>query len=729
MKRKIFIVSMILFIIIESIMIPSVFAVETTNGTCGENATWTLDENGVLTIQGSGSIESGGWNKDSITKVVIGNGITEIGRRTFYNCSNITDLEIGNNVTNIGEYAFFGCINLKNIIIPDSVTNIGAYAFNLGSNVELESVKLSKNIREIGSTAFYCKTLGMTVYNGTIDEWASINFYGPQANPIYYSHNLYNENGEITSVKLNSTITISNAFYNWSNLESIELAEGTTEISSSAFKNCKGLESITIPDSVNLIGESAFSSCTSLKSIILPNDLTIIPSHLFYNCTSLETITIPENITEISRYSFYGCSSLKEIVFNDNNLSKIGEYAFAGSGIENITIPDCTTVESGIFSNCKSLKNVTLPENLNKISRYMFSGSGLDYFVVPNTVTEIADYAFSDCTSLKFIAIAPSVQSIGEDSFDFCGEYIDLGNGMTQYVNKSFIIKGERGSYAETYVNSKSWKYTFEEHYNCLKSEIEPTCLAEGTKTYECLYCKQLTCEAIDKADHTWSDTYTIDRESTCTEKGEKSIHCTVCGVKKENSEIELDLKEHTWDDGNIIKNPTNTEKGIREYDCIYCDATKQEEIDILKYSISGEIESFLNEENAINIKLVKNDNSEKIYENDITGNNVSYSINEIPAGTYKLYIEKMNHISKEYSITIDNESIVLNVKICPLGDINEDGKINVKDWNRLYEHIMGIQNFSDEELVRADINKDGKANVKDWNRMYEHIMGINFIC
>ena len=735
--KKIVIINILLVFVLQTLN-PLVYAIENeqliASGQCGENLEWKITEEGHFVISGLGkmndfeSVSNTPWYsyRSSITTITISNEIENIGKNAFYYCSNVSNIEIGSDVKTIGDYAFYNCKNLKNIIIPDSVTDIGTYAFNLGSSAEIEYVKVSKNISKIGATAFYFKKLDKTIYNGTLDQWANINFVGQQANPIYYSHNLYNENGEITNVKLNSTKTFLYAFCNWSALESIELAEGTTEIPSNAFKNCQNLESITIPDSVSLIGEDAFSSCTSLKNIILPNEIDIIPSHLFYNCTSLESIIIPKNVTEISKYSFYNCSSLKEIVFNDNNLSKIGEYAFAYSGIENITIPNCITVENDVFVNCENLKNVTLPSNLNKISRYMFCGSGLEYFVVPNTVTEIGDYAFSDCKSLKFIAIAPSVETIGEDSFDGCGEYIDLGNGSTQYVNKSFIIKGEKGSYAETYANSKNWKYTFEEHYNCIKSVIEPTCISEGTKIYECLYCKQISNEVIDKAEHNWSDTYTIDRESTCAEKGEKSIHCIVCDEKKENSEIELELKEHIWDEGQIIKNPTNTEKGIKQYKCINCDATKQEEIDMLKYKISGEIKSFLNENDIINIKLMNHDSSSTIYENDFVGNNVSYSIDEVPAGTYILYIEKTNHISKEYNILINNESIIKNIEIYPIGDINEDGKVNGKDWNRLYEHINETNELTEEEFERADVVKDGKVNGKDWNRLYEHINETN---
>ena len=64
--------------------------------------------------------------------------------------------------------------------------------------------------------------------------------------------------------------------------------------------------------------------------------------------------------------------------------------------------------------------------------------------------------------------------------------------------------------------------------------------------------------------------------------------------------------------------------------------------------------------------------------------------------------------------------------KILQKGDINGDGKINGKDWNRLYEHINETNLLTEEELKRADVNGDGKVNGKDWNRLYEHINETN---
>lgn len=91
------------------------------SGACGNNATWTLDDTGLLTITGTGMIEKNtSWNGNSLIKsVLIGDGITEISDNTFYDFNSMTSLTIGNGVSNIGDYAFVRCYNLTDVYISD----------------------------------------------------------------------------------------------------------------------------------------------------------------------------------------------------------------------------------------------------------------------------------------------------------------------------------------------------------------------------------------------------------------------------------------------------------------------------------------------------------------------------------------------------------------------------------------------------------------------------------
>lgn len=171
---------------------------EIASGTCGDNAVWTLDDAGTLTISGSGAITSSPWRsgyKDSIKSVVINSGITEIGAYSFYCCFNLKSVTLSDTVTKIGARSFEGCVftsftipnsvtliddcafenckSLTSINIPDSVTSIGGYAFN--NCYGLTSVTIGKSVNNIGNYTFAsCTSLTDIYYSGTWCEWEHI---------------------------------------------------------------------------------------------------------------------------------------------------------------------------------------------------------------------------------------------------------------------------------------------------------------------------------------------------------------------------------------------------------------------------------------------------------------------------------------------------------------------------------------------------------------------------
>lgn len=122
-----------------------------------DNVTWALDSNGVLTIAGTGvmdSFNSGSpWNshKDSIKRVIIENGVTIIGMGAFKNCASLTSIEIPNSVIDIEDEAFSGCVNLPSVTIPNG--QILRYAFS--GCTSLTSVEIQNGVTAIAYRAFY----------------------------------------------------------------------------------------------------------------------------------------------------------------------------------------------------------------------------------------------------------------------------------------------------------------------------------------------------------------------------------------------------------------------------------------------------------------------------------------------------------------------------------------------------------------------------------------------
>ena len=102
-----------------------------------------------------------------------------------------------------------------------------------------------------------------------------------------------------------------------------------------------------------------------------------------------------------------------------------------------------------------------------------------------------------------------------------------------------------------------------------------PTCKENGyTGDEVCKVCHETLNKGttIPKTDsHEWGKWTTV-RESTCTEKGEQSRKCAVCGEEEIES---LPLAKHTWDNGKVTKAPSYTKVGVKTWTCKKCGKTK----------------------------------------------------------------------------------------------------------------------------------------------------------
>ena len=128
-------------------------------------------------------------NCSSLTSVEIPNGVISIGDNAFENCSSLINVEIPNKVTDIASYAFAGCGALTSVVIPNGVTSIGYGAFVDCDS--LTSVVIGDSVNFIGASAFFnCSSLISVNYTGTIDQWVQIEFKSSTSNPLYYANEL-----------------------------------------------------------------------------------------------------------------------------------------------------------------------------------------------------------------------------------------------------------------------------------------------------------------------------------------------------------------------------------------------------------------------------------------------------------------------------------------------------------------------------------------------------------
>lgn len=95
------------------------------------------------------------WHCMSLTDLTIPDGVTYIGDYAFWHCENLIRVTIGNSVASISPYAFFGCKNLTYLVIPDSVKNMGEKSLFIGSSTNKATIRmLSTTPPAIQSTLF-----------------------------------------------------------------------------------------------------------------------------------------------------------------------------------------------------------------------------------------------------------------------------------------------------------------------------------------------------------------------------------------------------------------------------------------------------------------------------------------------------------------------------------------------------------------------------------------------
>ena len=314
------------------------------NGYSFENGTLTITTNeGTTAWQDNASI-----NETDVTKVIVGNDVTEIGSRAFQDCTNLTQAEFPSGITSIRYSAFSGCENLVLTQLPDKLTSIGNNVFFNCENLALK--ELPSGITSIGSNAFSgCTSLALKELPSGITSIGYEAFSGCASLALEKLPN------KLTSIE-------NRVFLNCENLALKELPSGITSIGYKAFSGCASLALKELPSNVTSIAQEAFYGCVNLELTELPGGVTFINRSTFFGCTSLALKELPTNVTYIGDYAFSGCTSLA-LEKLPNKLTSIGNNAFFNC--ENLALKELpigiTSIGRNAFSGCTNLTSLTLP--------------------------------------------------------------------------------------------------------------------------------------------------------------------------------------------------------------------------------------------------------------------------------------------------------------------------------------------------------------------------------
>ena len=233
--------------------------------------------------------------------------------------------------------------------------------------------------------------------------------------------------------------SISNkAFKDCNMLESVSFGRGLKSIGDRAFSGCSSLEGISIPDGVESIGDNAFASCTSLTSLTIPGSVTSMGEEAFGRCTGLTSVTILEGVTSLWDGMFYYCTNLKSVtipasVTSIGGLDWFNWNAFVYcSSLTDINVDEHNSVYC-------SIEGVLFDKSASTLLLYPDGRAG--YYCIPASVTNIGEYAFSDCSHLTGVTIPASVTSIGYRAFIHCNDLtsVRLSDSVTSIGDLAFI--------------------------------------------------------------------------------------------------------------------------------------------------------------------------------------------------------------------------------------------------------------------------------------------------
>ncbi len=478
-------------------------------------------------------------------------------------------------------------------------------------------------------------------------------------------------------------------------VEGIVFPDGIRRIEEYAFTGFSGITELDFGNSLEYIGESAFMECGNLKKINIGNSVKYIGEGAF--CFSgIESITIPGSLKTIPDMAFTFAYNLKEIVIENGVEDITGEGAFAACAVQRVTIPESVkNIGDTSFAFCWNLEEFKVSENnknytsvdgvlydkgVKTLIAYPADKKDVSYRI-PDGVETTSPATFGN--NLESVIFPQSIKTIGvtlsgEESgidmtsfgwkfgkFNFTGEtrqelYDYVGSYPSIVKDDGFEIKGYPGTDAETYANKYGFKFVdvSEGHTHCVNAWTvtkEPSCTEKGEKSGLCSDCETTVTKELAPLGH---ELKRETKASTCTEKGFEKDVCSRC--KEEFNFKELPLAEHTFSAFIVTKEPDCTRKGTKERTCGVCKYADTQEIPALGHDLKHESKT--------------STCTEKGFEKDVCSRcNGEFNFKELPLAQHdfigRTVIKKPTCTEKGESISVCNScKLIDSQEIAPLG-------------------------------------------------------------
>ncbi|MBE6594407.1 MAG: hypothetical protein E7644_01270 [Ruminococcaceae bacterium] len=343
-----------------------------------QHAFYNCDLRGTLSLKRTVAVaDYAFFGNENLAGIALPENTQSVGAYAFAGCTSVSTLTMGAEKIKLGQYAFSGCAGLTEVTVNAAVVPTGAF----NGCTKLESVSFGRDVAVIGEYAFR----GTKVERFTVDA----------AN---------------TNLKLH---TSGNYLTNG--------AGDTLVLALPAFRG-----ELVLGGEIKVIENGAFSGHTGITAITAPA-VTKIGNYAFADAERLATVNMPA-LTDIGDYGFCNTAMTGFVLKNGMTL---GKYAFAGSKLTTVNVPDGFTVSEGAFCECAELETVIIG-NGAVIGDYAFHLNRDEFWRVDNFKDEdgVRHYYYVYLSNLKNLTVGRDV-TIGDSAFfGACAlESVTLGDG------------------------------------------------------------------------------------------------------------------------------------------------------------------------------------------------------------------------------------------------------------------------------------------------------------
>lgn len=484
---------------------------------------WNYEALGMLTSFGNFKLEG------ELKKVVIKDGVTNVGSYALFCLPAATQVTLPDSVTRIGRYGIAMCSKLTGMSIPKGVTEIGDFGL---AGDGLTAVTLPDGLQSLGRGAFdSCTSLTNTTLPAAI------------------------------------TAVPGKCFADCTKLLTADYKGEVTTIGEHAFEGCKSLVTAPIPATVTELGASAFNGCVALTDVTLPAGVTAIPDGCFQGCTALKDMKLPGTVTRVGHNAFTGCTALGDVrcYGAPPTVEPAGaaEHSFEPTIVTIHYNPD--PVYGWTFDADGKWQGYTVSSK----GACLHTGYGTTENTVPATCGE-AGRVDTICSNCGEVISTKEIPATGEHTWDNGTVTTEPTENEPGVRTFTCAVCGATKTAPIPATGAHDYQFT---------RTVAPTCTAGGYDLYTCSGCgateKRNSKPALG---HKW-DSGKVTTEPTETAPGVRTYTCTVCGEVKTEVIPATGAHTHKWDAGKVTTAPTATTPGVRTYTCTICGQTKEEVI------------------------------------------------------------------------------------------------------------------------------------------------------